>query len=183
MSTLTDEQLLERSGRDPDAFGDLVDRHAGALHRYVARRLGPDDAEDLVSEIFVTAHRTRDRFDPARGEVRPWLFGIATNHVHRHRRAEARRLDALARLAGRGPAEAEDPEPRTAAERAALAAALRRMKTEHRDALFLQAVAGLTIEEIGQAMGAPAGTVKAWLHRARAVGAEHMTAATTEGLR
>jgi len=183
MNPLTDEQLLERSGRDPDAFGDLVDRHSGALHRYVARRLGPDDAEDLVSEVFVTAHRTRDRFDPSRGAVRPWLFGIATNLVHRHRRAEARRLDALARLAGRAPAGPEEPEPRTAAERAALATALRRMKTEHRDALFLHAVAGLTIEEIGEAMGAPSGTVKAWLHRARAIGAEHMTAMMTEGIR
>ncbi|MCC6831538.1 MAG: RNA polymerase sigma factor [Thermoleophilia bacterium] len=183
MNPPTDEQLLARSGRDPEAFGNLVDRHSGALHRYVARRLGPEDAEDLVSEVFVTAHRMRDRFDPGRGAVRPWLFGIATNLVHRHRRAEARRLEALARLAGRAAADPDEPEPRTAAERAALAAALRRMRTEHRDALFLHAVAGLTIDEIGAAMGAPAGTVKAWLHRARAVGAEHLTHTTTEGTR
>lgn len=174
MNPLPDEQLLARSGEDPDAFGVLVGRHATTLHRYVARRLGPEDAEDIVSDVFLTAHRRRSGFDPAAGEVRPWLFGIATNLIHRHRRSEMRRLDALARLGGRAPDGDTDAEPVTAAERRALIVALRRMKSEHRDALFLHSVAGLTIEEIGQAMGAPPGTVKSWLHRARALGAEHL---------
>ncbi len=37
------------------------------------------------------------RSDPARGSVRPWLYGIATNLVAQHRRSESRRLEAFQR--------------------------------------------------------------------------------------
>ena len=58
---------------------------------------GRNAADDLAAETFLTAFRRRHRFDPARGAVRPWLFGIATNLVARHRRAESRWYAALAR--------------------------------------------------------------------------------------
>ena len=62
----------------------LFDRHAPAIGRYVARRLGPDTADDLVAETFLVAFRRRGRYDLAYGDARPWLYGIATRLIGRY---------------------------------------------------------------------------------------------------
>jgi RNA polymerase sigma-70 factor (ECF subfamily) len=171
----SDASVIERSRDEPEAFAALFDRHADAVHRYVARRLGGEVADDLVAETFTTAFQQRHRYDPARGagaDARPWLFGIATNLVGRHRRAEARRFKAMARV----PALADHDEP--LADRAAdrvgaravrreLAAALAALPARHRDVLLLVAWGDLGYEEAAQALGIPVGTVRSRLHRAR----------------
>lgn len=93
----TDEDVLAESLRLPEAFGELYARHFAPVYRYVAGRLGADAADDLAAETFLAAFRRRTRFDPARGAVRPWLYGIATNLVAQHHRSESRRYAALAR--------------------------------------------------------------------------------------
>lgn len=65
-----DTVLIVQSLQAPERFAALFDRHALAIHRYVARRLGPDAADDLVAEAFLTAFRRRRRSPgrtPARG--------------------------------------------------------------------------------------------------------------------
>jgi RNA polymerase sigma-70 factor (ECF subfamily) len=171
----SDASVIARSRDEPEAFAALFDRHADAVHRYAARRLGGEVADDLMAETFTTAFQQRHRYDPARGagaDARPWLFGIATNLVGRHRRAEARRFKAMARF----PALADHDEP--LADRAAdrvmaravrreLAAALAALPARHRDVLLLVAWGGLGYEEAAQALGIPVGTVRSRLHRAR----------------
>lgn len=66
----------------------LFDRHAAVLHRYAARRLGPDHAEDVVAEVFTRAFETRHRYEFGCAEALPWLYGITTNVIGLHRRAE-----------------------------------------------------------------------------------------------
>src|SRR3954453_12272445 len=61
----------------PQRFHAVVDRHFDAVAAYLARRVGPDTAEDLAQEVFVTAFRKRHRFDASFGSARPWLLGIA----------------------------------------------------------------------------------------------------------
>ncbi|QIB47750.1 RNA polymerase sigma factor [Streptomyces aureoverticillatus] len=171
----SDASVIARSRDEPEAFAALFDRHADAVHRYAARRLGGEVADDLVAETFTTAFQQRHRYDPARGagaDARPWLFGIATNLVSRHRRAEARRFKAMARV----PALADHDEP--LADRAAdrvvaravgreLAAALAALPARHRDVLLLVAWGDLSYGEAAQALGIPVGTVRSRLHRAR----------------
>ncbi|MFE7271685.1 RNA polymerase sigma factor [Streptomyces sp. NPDC057623] len=171
----SDASVIARSRDEPEAFAALFDRHADAVHRYAARRLGGEVADDLVAETFTTAFQQRHRYDPARGagaDARPWLFGIATNLVGRHRRAEARRFKAMARV----PALADHDEP--LAERATdrvvaravrreLAAALAALPARHRDVLLLVAWGDLSYGEAAQALGIPVGTVRSRLHRAR----------------
>ncbi|WP_030594720.1 RNA polymerase sigma factor [Streptomyces anulatus] len=171
----SDASVIARSRDEPEAFAALFDRHADAVHRYAARRLGGEVADDLMAETFTTAFQQRHRYDPARGtgaDARPWLFGIATNLVGRHRRAEARRFKAMARV----PALTDHDEP--LADRAAdrvmardvrreLAAALAALPARHRDVLLLVAWGDLSYEETAQALGIPVGTVRSRLHRAR----------------
>jgi DNA-directed RNA polymerase specialized sigma24 family protein len=93
----TDEDVLAESLRSPEAFGELYTRHFASVYRYVAGRPGPDVADDRAAETFLAAFRRRVKFDPARGAVRPWLYGIATNLVAAHHRSESRWYAALAR--------------------------------------------------------------------------------------
>jgi DNA-directed RNA polymerase specialized sigma24 family protein len=86
-----DATVIERSLTEPDRFALVFDRHAPHIHRYLARRVGQQAADDLVAETFLTAFRKRTRYDPSHPDARPWLYGIATNLVSQHRREEIRR--------------------------------------------------------------------------------------------
>jgi RNA polymerase sigma factor (sigma-70 family) len=152
-------------------FAGIYERHFTEIHRYIAGRLGRDVADDIAADTFVIALRKRDGFDPMRGTVRAWLYGIATNLVARQQRAELRRYRALARAGARDLAEgheervvslvaAEGLQPR-------LASALARLSREERDVLLLVALADFSHEEISQALGIPYGTVGSRLNRAR----------------
>ncbi|MEV4070964.1 RNA polymerase sigma factor [Nonomuraea fuscirosea] len=156
---------------DEAAFEAAFDAHFGEIHAYVAQRVGPDHAEDIVAETFLTAFRKRAQYDPSRAGVRAWLYGIATNLVGKHRRLEARTLRALARCAPDtdAPGHEETVAVRVSAQslRPELAAALAGLNRGDRDVLLLVALAGLGHDEIATALGIPYGTVCSRLNRAR----------------
>ncbi|MET8745623.1 RNA polymerase sigma factor [Streptomyces sp. NPDC004728] len=171
----SDASVIERSWDEPDAFAVLFDRHADDIHRYAARRLGADVADDLMAETFVIAFQQRRRYDLSRAQARPWLYGIVTNLVGEHRRAEARHLRALARVAAGVPDEggsepmAERVADRVAAEsaRGALAGCIAKLAPRYRDVLLVIAWGDLDYVEAAEALGVPVGTVRSRLHRAR----------------
>lgn len=167
---LADEVLIAESVQQPERFGLLFDRHATAVHRYLARRIGAA-ADDLLAETFLVAFRRRAAYRPMRIDVRPWLFGIATNVVHRYLRQEERRYRALARVGSMdtGPHADDPPDDRLDAQalRAALAAALAALKPADRDVLLLAAWAQLSYGEIATTLDIPIGTVRSRLNRAR----------------
>ncbi len=166
-----DATIIVRSAHHPESFAVLYDRYFGEIHRYVAGRLGTQIADDLAAETFLVAFRKRHAFDPERGAVRPWLYGIATNLLAQHRRSETRRLAALQRAPGE-PAQ-DGHEDRVTAKVAAanvqgrLAAALKRLSDGDRDVLLLVALADLSYEEVAQTLGIPFGTVGSRLNRVR----------------
>jgi RNA polymerase sigma-70 factor, ECF subfamily len=167
---VADDVLVRESIREPERFAPLFDRHAAAVHRYLARRIG-EPADDLLAETFLVAFRRRASYRPLQLEVRPWLFGIATNVLHRHVRQEERRYRALARarLLETG-SHADDPsDDRLDAQalRSALAAALAALKAADRDALLLLAWAQLSYAEIAATLDIPIGTVRSRINRAR----------------
>ncbi len=167
----TDAALISKSLDDAEAFALLYDRHAAAIHRFVARRLGEHAADDLVAETFLAAFRRRHLYQLDRLDARPWLYGIVTRLIGRHRRAEVRMWRAIAR-SGIDPGTADElgrAENRLAARshRRSLAAALAKLSVRDRHALLLVAWADLSYEEVAVALGIPVGTVRSRLNRAR----------------
>jgi RNA polymerase sigma factor (sigma-70 family) len=164
-----DSTLIGLSLREPERFADIFDRHYVEIHGYVARRLGSTLADDLTSECFLVAFDQRRRYDLTRPSARPWLYGIASNLIARHRRAEARQYRALARTDRPHAAEMEGVAGRLDAQalRGRLADALADIAGADRDVLLLVAWAQLSLEEAAEALGIPAGTARSRLHRAR----------------
>lgn len=171
---MTDAALVALARTDPGCFALVFDRHFVTIHRYLARRVGPDLADDLAGDVFRVAFERRDSFDPQRESARPWLYGIATNLLHGERRTEERRLRALQRAAAAASVplgvdafdracEHVDAEARVESIRAAVGQLTRR----DRDALILFAVEGLTYLEVASALAIPVGTVRSRISRAR----------------
>src|SRR5947208_15562605 len=103
MSSPSDAEVISRSLGEPEAFGLIYDRHAASLLRFLGRRAGAKVAEGLVGELFRIAFERRRTFDASRASALPWLYGIGSNLLLKHRRGEARWLRASARM---GPDEA-----------------------------------------------------------------------------
>jgi len=167
----TDADIIAASLHVPGRFAGLYERYAAAVHRYAYRRVGPQVADDIVAETFLTAFRQRRRYDTATDNAQPWLFGIATREISRHRRTERARYRALCRVPEEplGECLAERVATDVTAQRshAALADALSRLATGDRDVLLLFAWGGLRYEEIATALRIPVGTVRSRLHRTR----------------
>ena len=166
-----DAELLARSRADPECFAALFDRYFVALHGYAARRLDGTGGDDVAAETFLIAFRQRDRFDPGRGTVRAWLYGIATNLIREHRRAEERGYRAHARAAAE-PAystdlDRADSRVTALAARDGLVSALADLPPGDRDVLLLVVWGQLSHDEVACALGIPVGTVGSRLHRAR----------------
>jgi RNA polymerase sigma factor (sigma-70 family) len=167
----TDASILRDSLADPECFAVLVRRHAPALQRYVTRRIGAEDAQDVVAETFLVAFRQRAGYADDGRDCLPWLYGIATRLVHRHWRRESSQLRLLSRT-GHDPViepftERVDAAISASAAKARLAGALARLPASQRDALLLYAWAELSYEQIAAATGVPMGTVQSRISRAR----------------
>jgi RNA polymerase sigma factor (sigma-70 family) len=170
MDDVDDATIIARSSEDPDLFATVFDRHFTQIHAFLQRRIG-EDADDLAADVFSIAFQRRDRFQAVHRSALPWLYGIASNLVSRHRRSEIRTLRTLARLQNVEPA---DDEAERVAERADAASlrvplfgALAGLQARDRDALLLVAWEGLTYDEVAVALEIPLGTVRSRLNRAR----------------
>src|SRR5262245_61527421 len=171
MSSSADAEAIGRSLAEPEAFGLIYDRHAATLLRFLGRRVGPKVAEGLLGELFRIAFERRKTFDTSRLSALPWLYGIGSNLLLKHRRDQARRLRASARMAPAG--EAADRRERAAALDAHLlfprvADAIEALPDGEREALLLFAWEDLSYQSVAEALELPIGTVRSRLNRARA---------------
>lgn len=166
----TDGALMVTVQRgDAVAFRMVFERHVDAIRGYVAARVGPDVGDDLVSETFATAWQLRDRFDLTVTSARPWLYGIATMMVRRHRAAEQRWVDAAegeARLgAGRGAQVLGSGVGTTIS--APLRRAMELLTALERDVLLLTALADASPREVARMLGISHVSARVRLSRAR----------------
>ena len=165
-----DAEALLASLEQPHRFAEIFDRHWTPIHRYCAARLGVDRGEEVAAETFTIAFDHRGRFDPTRGTVRSWVFGIAANRVRREHRTTARARRAITRLTAQPSPAADDATVARVDAQARddeLAAALDGLRADERDVLLLAALTDLTYAEMADALGTPIGTVRSRLSRAR----------------
>jgi RNA polymerase sigma-70 factor (ECF subfamily) len=171
VDALADLEVIATSLDEPRHFTVIFDRHAGVVFRFLIRRVGRDTADELLGETFRIAFERRATFDLTRESARPWLYGIATNLVAKHRRTEARRLRATALLAVERPSDslADNVVALVSANHSwpDVARAIARLPDGERDALLLYAWEELSYDEIAVALEIPVGTVRSRLNRAR----------------
>ena len=156
---------------DQRAFEELYRAHAGRLYSLVMRMTGSaEDAEDLLQEVFLTAHRKLGDFrgDSALGT---WLYRMAVNHCLDFLRSrQARIAKATASLDDDGAEEpaAAAPLVPAAVSRIDLERAIARLPDGCRAAFVLHDVEGLEHREVARLLGVSEGTSKSQVHKARA---------------
>jgi RNA polymerase sigma-70 factor, ECF subfamily len=163
--TTDDAQLMERLRSDStgESLRALYHAYSGELLGFALNALSDrETAEEIVQETFTRAWRHADRYDPARGSVRTWLYQIARNAI-----IDARRRASARPVSAHGGTQATDLEEMAGGpsiDQAMLgwqvAAALARLSPEHRQVIRLAHVRGMSVREIAESCGMPEGTVK-----------------------
>ncbi|MBO3085081.1 RNA polymerase sigma factor [Cellulomonas fengjieae] len=161
----TDPAEAGASGPDPshDAvwFEALVRQHATAVHRFVVRRAGRDEAEDLAADVLTVAWRRRA--DVPDGAELPWLYRTAGFVVANHRR-KGRPVPV-----GDVPEELDSDDPAVrAVQEERVREVLGALSPRDREILLLNAWEGLSGEELAHVLGIGRGGADAALSRARA---------------
>jgi RNA polymerase sigma-70 factor, ECF subfamily len=169
-ATDADARLVERTRRgDLAAFEALVERHRDVVFRVAARIVGRADADDVSQDAFLRAFHRLAKF---RGDAsfRAWLLQIthnaAVDHLSRRRSdpvEDAGEQETAEHEVVRLPAERLESRERIVR----LERKLRGLSPDARVVLVLRDIEGLSYEEIAAITGAPLGTVKARLSRAR----------------
>ncbi len=170
----SDAAVIEASLARPVEFGKIFERHWDAVFRFFERRLGPDPAEDLASEVFRIAFEKRTGYETRDSRsCRAWLYGIAGNLALKERRRFARHLAAVDRFASTLESDDLDHASAVAARVdteetwAGLQHAIGKLDDTSREMLLLAAWEGLSYGEIAAAFDIPIGTVRSRLHRTR----------------
>lgn len=176
---MTEEELIAKAAKgDQDAFAQLLELHKGKVYGLTLRLTGSaEDAMDLTQETFFNAWRGLPRFH-GQSKFSTWLYRLATNAAIDFLRREKRRGagTTVSLYAEEEPQRALDiPDhrftPQTELERKELQEAIQRglgrLSDEHRQALVLREVNGLSYAEIAQVLGVEEGTVKSRISRAR----------------
>ena len=168
------ENDVRRRVREGDraAFAQLYEEFARAVYNHGLRLTGDwSTAEEIMSETFLAAWRTRTRVLEDGGSLLPWLLGIATHKADNARRSLRRRQLFLARQPR--PPSVEDFAPQLAgriddARRLrAVQVALDRLRRQEREVLALCVWSGLDYQQTAEALGIAVGTVRSRLSRAR----------------
>ena len=168
----SDAELVQRAREgDLDAFAEIVRRHEHRLRAVLVRILDDTrDVEEVVQDAFVQAWRNLDSY---RGDASlfTWLYRIGVNAAMaraRRRRPLTVNVSAIEDIAAE-----ERPEqlPESAALgrdlRQRIVAALGELPYEYREAVVLRDVAGLSNDEVADALGIGLAAAKSRIHRGR----------------
>ena len=166
-----DLELVERCRQgDLGAFEEVYRTHSRRLYGVAVRMLGnPADAEDMLQEIFLAAHRKLESF---RGEsaLGTWLYRLAVNLCLDYLRSRTGRAIHMTDALDDEPA-LTDAGSRGLADRAVtrmdLERAMAQLPEGCRTAFVLHDVQGLEHREVGEIMGIAEGTSKSQVHKAR----------------
>jgi RNA polymerase sigma-70 factor (ECF subfamily) len=191
-----DSLLLRRMiAGDEEAFTVLYRRRHPSIYRFALHMSGNVAvAEDVTQEVFMTLIRDAKRFDPERGTLGGFLFGIARNHLRRRWEqerhslplpADADELDSLLSASvgpgknglsngngngnGRGPFLLTRDEYTSLETVGRVRHAVATLPANYREVVILCELEEMSYEDAASALNCPVGTVRSRLHRARAL--------------
>jgi RNA polymerase sigma-70 factor, ECF subfamily len=177
----SDDDLLRRMrAGEEEAFTALYRRRQAAVYRFALHMSGsPSVAEEVTQEVFLVLIRQSEQFDPAKGTLASFLFGVARNRVLRCLERERWYVplpagspdDDSSPGPGCTPGSLEDPldglTQRETIER--VRQAVQTLPINYREAVVLCDLQELSYEQAAQALGCAIGTVRSRLHRGRAM--------------
>lgn len=178
--TATDEELLRRMMTgDADAFTQLYDRRQASVYQFALRMSGSLAlAEDVTQDVFIELLRGGHQFDPARGTVAGYLYGMTRHRVLRRmerERAFVSMTEEEGADAARGWDErfVTDDDPLAQFARGQMIEAVRQailsLPVHYREVVVLCNLHELSYEQAAAVIGCPVGTVRSRLNRARAM--------------
>ena len=150
------------------AAARLYDEHVDAIYAYVARRIGPELAVDVVGDVFEQALRKHGEHIESKSNERGRLLALATAYLRRHAEVERARLMhwggdhaiAPARAAANDPLLSVWSDEATTSRTSSMMAAVAELEPADRDLLLLVAWEQCTTDVAAEAVGIPPGTVK-----------------------
>ncbi|MBZ5554947.1 MAG: sigma-70 family RNA polymerase sigma factor [Acidobacteriia bacterium] len=154
-----DLKIAERLRKcDVEVFQDLYRTHKARLSSFLRHYLGDASAaEDVAQEVFLYLWKKPNGFNPGRGTLKGYLFGMA-----RHRGVEW-----LRQHSSRENPSALEPIEEGVETGLILEQALEKMEPDLRGLLWLREVEGYSYSELSQILEIPMGTVKSRLFAAR----------------
>lgn len=178
-TTLSDDELLRLMlAGDEDAFVTLYRRRQGGVYRFALQMSGSEAvAEDVTQEVFMVLMREAERFDPARGSLAAYLYGIARNHVLRHLSKERNSVQIVDEAENEDASftqmlVAED-DPLGDLTRSETIHSVRQavlgLPAHYREVVVLCELHEMSYMEAAEALGCAVGTVRSRLHRARSL--------------
>jgi RNA polymerase sigma-70 factor (ECF subfamily) len=173
--TLEDHGLIHRASRgDVESFSELVRRHSDLVYRVALRILGPEEAKDASQEVWIRVWRTLEGFR-AESAFSTWIYKITVNtclsELRRERsraeREQGQYREILLRLEETNIG--DDPEAAALGRERKNEAirSLQELRPDHRAALVLRHLEGLSYAEISEVLEVPEGTAKGWVSRGR----------------
>jgi len=165
------EQVRRAQEGSAHAFALLYDRYVDQIFGYVYHRVGHrQTAEDLVSDVFLRALRRISTFKWQGVDFGAWLMTIARNRVHDHFKSARFRLEATVEEVFDSPVQDSSDQPEQALLSSDLTAqvhdAIRQLKGEQAEVLYLRFIQHLNVAETAAVMGKTDGAIKALQYRA-----------------
>ena len=186
LNKVDDGWLLERMRRgDEAAFSELFARHQRPIYRYALHMCGPGAADDVVQDTFMALITQGRGFNPLRGTLGAYLFGIARHHVLKRlgdcglRNADCGLVED-SRFANQQSATSnQQSSPLAELERTEAVAlvreAVRSLPLVYREVIVLCELQEMDYADAAAMLECPIGTVRSRLHRARALLTQKLT--------
>lgn len=184
----SDEELLRLTvAGDADAFTALYRKRQAGIYRFALQMCGSEGiAEDVTQEVFMTLVRRESQiFDPSRGTLAAYLYGIARNQVLRRLEKERHFVALVEDIAEEGSATTLTQHPATGAHDPlaeltrhelieSVQQAVLALPAHYREVVVLCELHEMSYAEAAAALNCAVGTVRSRLHRARALLCERL---------